>query len=97
VALYAALLCFALIYYLSGKKIKQIHLSLWLLLAVFPIGADGLLQLAGSHQYFSVTYESTPLMRTITGAMFGFFSGWLLFPAIQQTINSEMKANADPS
>jgi hypothetical protein len=28
-------------------------------------------------------------MRSITGAMFGFFSGWLLFPAIEQSIKKD--------
>ena len=91
VALYAALLLSSIIFILTKKRIKRLPFSLWILLAVLPIGMDGLLQLASSSDIFSITYESTPLMRTITGTMFGLFSGWLLFPAIQQTITNEKR------
>lgn len=89
VALYSALLLFSIIFFLTKKRIKQLPFLLWVLLAVLPIGVDGLLQLASSSELFSITYESTPLMRTVTGASFGFFSGWLLFPAIQHSITNE--------
>jgi len=30
--------------------------------------------------------ESTPLLRTITGVLFGIFTGWYLFPMFEETM-----------
>ncbi len=89
VALYGGLLLFALIFALRKRTIRQLPFLMWILLAIFPIGLDGLTQLAGSFGYLSISYESTPLIRTITGALFGVFSGWLLFPAIENSMHEE--------
>lgn len=89
VALYGAMLLFTLIYIASGKRIAQLPFLLWVILAVAPMGVDGLWQLAGSYGLFSSAHESTPLIRSITGAMFGFFSGWILLPAIERSIQKE--------
>ena len=89
VALYGSLLIFALIFLIRRKHIKKFPFLVWVLLGVAPIAIDGLWQLAGTFDLLSLSYESTPLMRTITGAMFGFFSGWLLFPAIEQSFKKD--------
>ena len=97
IALYGALLLFSLIYQFFGKRIKKLPIGIWLLFAVFPIGMDGLWQLATSYQLLNAQYESSPLMRTVTGVMFGFFSGWLLFPAIEQSLQTKEIRNDNPS
>ena len=35
------------------------------------------------------SHESTPLVRSITGILFGFFTGWYLYPAIEETFEDE--------
>ena len=89
VALYGALLAFAIIFFFKGNHIKKIPAAIWILFAVIPIGIDGMWQLTGSFGFLSSSYESTPMVRTITGALFGFFSGWLLFPSIEQSIKKD--------
>jgi len=89
VALYSALLAFTVIFSVMKKDINKLPFLVWIILGVFPIGLDGLIQLASSYQIFSLNYESSPLMRSITGAAFGFFSGWLLLPAIEDTLKDE--------
>ena len=96
VALYGALLFFAIIFIASKKSIKQISPGLWVLFAVMPIGIDGLLQLASSYGLLPFMYESNPLLRSMTGALFGFFSGWILFPAIEKSLERE-RINNDPA
>ena len=90
VAIYASLLVFALIFQIMRKKIKRLPLSLWLLFAIVPIGIDGSWQflstiLPSFPQQF--IHESSPILRTITGALFGFFSGWMLLRSIEETIS----------
>lgn len=89
VALYGALLAFAIIFFFGRNQIKKIPAYIWILFAVIPIGIDGMWQLAGSLGFLSLSYESTPMVRTITGVLFGFFSGWLLFPSIEQSIQKD--------
>jgi uncharacterized membrane protein len=89
VALYGSVLIFALIFFFRRNHIQKIPFIVWIVLAVIPIGIDGMWQLAGTYGLLSSSYESSPLMRSITGVMFGFFSGWLLFPAIEQSIKKD--------
>ena len=90
VMIYFALLLFALMFSFSHKKIKKISLWVWFIFAVFPMGFDGLWQFLSTINNINISiHESTPLIRSITGALFGFFSGWYLLPAIQDTIDDE--------
>lgn len=89
VALYGSLFIFTIIFLIGRRQIKKLSFIIWVVLAVIPIGIDGMWQLAGTFGLLSSSYESSPLMRTITGAMFGLFSGWLLFPAIEQIIKKD--------
>ena len=81
-AMYTSLLLFGSLYLLTGKKIQRIPFLLWLTLGILPLGIDGFIQLIGNK------WESTPYLRTITGMMFGLFSGWFLFPSLE-SINKE--------
>lgn len=88
VAMYSALILFGLIFSLSGKRLPRIPLLVWLALAVLPLGIDGLTQLSSTGwNIFALAQarESTPLLRTITGGLFGFFSGWYIYPSIQSS------------
>jgi uncharacterized membrane protein len=92
VAIYSSLLLFALFYIPSRRKIKKIPIYLWFLFGIIPIGIDGLWQLISSIELLDLQilfHESTPLIRTITGSLFGFFTGWYLFPAIEENLHDE--------
>ena len=87
-AMYGALLLFGFIFALSGNRIPRIPLLIWLVLAVLPLGIDGLTQLSSTGwNIFGLAQarESTPLLRSITGGSFGFFSGWYIYPSIQSS------------
>lgn len=49
----------------------------WFLLASLPLAMDGLAQLLGWR-------ESSPLSRTLTGALFGLAAGWFILPELGQ-------------
>jgi len=92
VAIYGAMLIFALIFHFSKNRIKKVPFWIWFLMAIIPIGVDGLWQLISSANLpiLKITsHESTPLIRSITGCMFGIFTGWYLYPAIEETFEDE--------
>jgi len=92
VAIYGAMLVIALIFQFFHKKIKKLPFWLWFIFAIIPIGIDGAWQLISSSNITILnisSHESTPLMRTITGILFGFFTGWYLYPAIEETFEDE--------
>ena len=94
-AIYGSLFLFGLVFLAAQKKIKRIPLYIWMILGVLPLGVDGFTQLIYSlpEVNFSSIFlrESTPWLRVITGAMFGFFTGWYIFPALEALLNSPNK------
>jgi len=92
VAIYGAMLNVALIFQISSKKIKKPPFWLWFIFAIIPIGIDGVWQLISPMNIAIInisSHESTPLVRSITGILFGFFTGWYLYPAIEETFEDE--------
>jgi uncharacterized membrane protein len=90
VAMYGSFLLFGLVFQFTKRKIKPLNLWIWLVLGIIPIAVDGLSQLGGVGIAFLSWLpmrESTPLLRSITGFLFGFLSGWYLFPILEQTIS----------
>ncbi|GIV66367.1 MAG: DUF2085 domain-containing protein [Chloroflexota bacterium] len=89
VAIYASLLGFGLVFSLSGRKIKSLPWYLWIIFGLLPIGLDGFSQLPSLLSFLAelpVLRESTPLLRTITGVLFGSTTGWYLFPMIEESM-----------
>jgi uncharacterized membrane protein len=88
VAIYAAMLLFGLLYALFGRRIPPLPWYLWVLIGMVPIGLDGLSQLISQLPGWTLwAYrESTPLMRTLTGGLFGFTTAWFGFPLFEETM-----------
>ncbi|MCD4672277.1 MAG: DUF2085 domain-containing protein, partial [Anaerolineaceae bacterium] len=90
VAIWGAFLVFGLVFSLFRTKIRPLPWYFWAIFGIFPIGLDGGSQLlgflSGMLPDWLVIRESTPLLRTLTGAMFGITTGWLLYPLIEQTM-----------
>lgn len=88
IAMYLALLLSGLIFAAGGKqRFKRLPLWVWLAVGVLPLAVDGITQLAGTgFNLFGLLTprESTPLLRVITGALFGGFSGWYIYALIDQ-------------
>jgi uncharacterized membrane protein/glutaredoxin len=98
IAIYASMFLFGVIYGLSGGRIKPLSFWLWVVIGLGPIGLDGVSQLLsqfGGVFDFIPYRESTPLLRTITGALFGFFTGWFGFPIIDETMAESRRYLAD--
>lgn len=89
VAIYGALFLFGVIFALTGRKIKPIPWFLWIALGLAPIAIDGGSQLPGlisALPDWLIMRESTPILRTITGGLFGLMTAWYLFPMIEDSM-----------
>ncbi len=90
-AIYGAMLLFALIFTLTGRRIKPLHWALWILLGLGPIGLDGFSQLISQFEIgFLLNLlpyrESTPFLRTFTGFLFGLSTAWFGIPYIEESM-----------
>lgn len=85
VAIYGGILLFGLVFAASGRRIRPLHWLLWLVIGVAPIGIDGFSQLFSQIPALDfIPYrESTPLLRTITGALFGITTAWFGIPLLE--------------
>jgi len=92
-AIYGAILLSGLVYGLLRRRWKVSPLPWWAyIVGLLPMAADG------GYQFLSYAlpllwpdfptspYESTPLMRIITGAFFGLATVWLAYPYVQETM-----------
>lgn len=91
-AIYAAILLFGLLFSFSGRRIKPLHWTLWLFLGLGPVGLDGFSQLLSQFNWewfaaFIPYRESTPLLRTLTGAFFGWFTAWFAYPNMEESMS----------
>ncbi|GAB1472158.1 hypothetical protein MASR2M66_30360 [Chloroflexota bacterium] len=89
--IYFAMLAFGVIFSLTGRKLKTLPWMLWLLLAIAPVGFDGFSQLFSQFNWDWLSAllpyrESTPYLRVLTGAMFGFFTAWFAYPNIEDSM-----------
>lgn len=91
VAIYFGLMLFGIVFALSGRRIPPLHWTLWLLLAIGPIGLDGFSQLFSQFNMewlaSLVPYrESTPFLRVLTGGLFGFGTAWFAIPYMEESM-----------
>jgi uncharacterized membrane protein len=73
-ALWLTALAYALVG--RGRRVRRLPLRVFAA-ALVPLAIDGMAQLVGWH-------ESTPLSRTLTGALFGVAVAWLLLPELDE-------------
>lgn len=92
IAIYAGLLLFGLGFTLTRRRIKPIHWILWILVGFVPIGLDGLSQLISQPPMNLIPFrESTPLLRSMSGFLFGFFTAWFGYPYMEDTMRENRK------
>jgi len=104
IAIYGALLIFGIVYATLnhfGKPPKPIHIAIYLLLGIAPIALDGFSQLFSQPPLSYIPLlsvlplrESTPILRTLTGGLFGLMNGWLAFPYVAESM-VEIKADIE--
>lgn len=87
VSIYAAILLFGILYAITGRRIPAIPWYIWVLVGLIPIGLDGTTQLLSQPPFsFYTLRESTPLLRVITGGLFGLTTAWFGYPMVEQTM-----------
>ncbi len=93
-AIYGAIFLFGLLYGLLRRRWNVRPLPWWgyILMGLVPMGLDG------GYQFLSYAlplvfpgislqpYETTPLMRLITGTLFGWATVWLAYPYLQESM-----------
>ncbi len=78
-AIYGSMLLAGVLFGLLRRRLKPLP-WLFFVLFVLPLAVDGAIQLIGLH-------ESTPLLRLITGSLFGLGTIWLAYPYIEAGMN----------
>ncbi len=90
IAIYGGLFLFGLLFMVTGRRIKPIPWYIWVLLGLVPMGLDGISQLPSLLRdlFPSVNFmrESTPILRLITGGLFGIMTAWFVFPMIEESM-----------
>ncbi len=79
VAIYSSMFFAGLVFGLFRKHIKPLNWKLYLIFAILPMALDGGTQLI-------MLRESTPLLRAITGVLFGVLSVWLIYPPVDEAM-----------
>jgi uncharacterized membrane protein len=87
VAIYLAVLVGGFLYARYRHRISGLSLTTYGLL-ILPMALDGFTQLFGWR-------ESTVLLRTLTGALFGLASVWLIYPRIDDVLAPDLAALAE--
>lgn len=87
VAIYLGILMFGFVFGISKRRLFGIPWYLWILLGIVPIGLDGLSQLISQPPLSLIPYrESTPLLRVVTGFLFGFITAWFGYPIAESSM-----------
>ncbi len=91
VAIWGAMALFGVVYALTGRKLPKLHWLIWVLVGLGPIGLDGFSQLFSQIpntfiQSILPYRESTPLLRVLTGSLFGLTTAWFMFPLIEESM-----------
>ncbi len=92
VAIYLGILLFNFLFILFRRKIPALPWYLWLLLGLMPVGLDGLSQLFSQPPLSFIPFrESTPLLRVLTGFLFGFTTAWFGIPNVEASMRDSLE------
>jgi uncharacterized membrane protein len=96
VAIYGGILLSGLIFGLVRKRLKPLPILVWAILGILPLAIDGGSQLLGFVPLIDFPIrESTPLLRTLTGGLFGVMNVWLAYPYVEETMEETRIAITD--
>jgi len=92
IAIYGSIVVFGILFALTGKRLRSIPWYFWILIGILPIAVDGLSQLTSLMNLPTLPErESTPLLRTLTGFLFGFTTAWYGYPFVEETMEGTRK------
>lgn len=88
IAIWLGVFLFGMVFSLSRRKLTPLPLAAWILVGMLPIGIDGISQLISQLPYDWVNSlvpyrESTPVLRFITGLLFGITTAWFGYPSAE--------------
>jgi uncharacterized membrane protein len=89
VAIYAGILVFGIVFSIGRHRMKSLPWYIWVFIGIGPLGLDGASQLPSLLTYLPEWLplrESTPLLRTITGALFGITTAWYGYPLVEESV-----------
>jgi uncharacterized membrane protein len=87
VAIYGGIFLGGILFGFVRSKLKPLPVWLWLLFGILPIALDGGSQLLAVFDFLPFpARESTPLLRTITGFLFGTMNVWLAYPYVEESM-----------
>jgi uncharacterized membrane protein len=92
-AIYGAIFLFGLLYALGRRRVRPLPWWAYIGLGLLPMAVDGGYQFLSYAlplllPWFPITpRETSPLMRTVTGALFGLATVWLAYPYVQETMD----------
>jgi uncharacterized membrane protein len=96
IAIYGSIALFCVVFGLLrrlGVKVPPLPFWAYILFGLVPVGLDGGIQLLANPPYNGLglawypIYESTPYLRTLTGALFGICSAWLALPYLEESMD----------
>jgi len=92
IAIYAGILIFGLLFSLSGLRLPPIPWYLWIVFGMLPIAIDGFSQILSQPPLSFIPYrESTPLLRVLTGFLFGFTTAWFGYPVVEESMRESRR------
>jgi uncharacterized membrane protein/glutaredoxin len=90
VAIYGGIFLSGLAFALLRGRLRPLPLGLWVLIGIVPIAMDGGSQLISGIPLPLLSSfparESTPFLRTLTGALFGLSNVWMAYPYVEETM-----------
>ncbi|MGD8850181.1 MAG: DUF2085 domain-containing protein, partial [Anaerolineales bacterium] len=96
VAIYGGILLSGLFFGLVRKKLMPLPILVWAIFGILPLAIDGGSQLLGFVPLINFPIrESTPILRTLTGALFGVMNVWLAYPYVEETMEETRIAITD--
>lgn len=97
IGIYIGILVAGLVYGLirNRRSVKPLALKYWFLLGIVPIALDGGTQLISQLGVFPFPpRESTPLLRTATGLLFGAMNVWMAYPHVNEAMKDTNKTTS---
>jgi uncharacterized membrane protein len=95
IAIYGGLLLGGLLFAGVRRRLKPLAIWVWLLFGILPIAIDGGSQLLSAFPFLSwPARESTPILRTATGLLFGLANVWLAYPYVEESMGETRALSA---
>lgn len=87
VAIYGGILLAGLFFGILRHRLRPLPIGFWFLFGILPIAIDGGSQFLSLIPVLSLPVrESTPLLRTVTGALFGVMNVWMAYPYVEESM-----------